>query len=251
MQPFALTTFVGPTLLLAALASARRHPRLAALALVPAVLSLGRGPWYDLPVLEQLRFPYRWHAATLALLALLVGRLADHRGWRLLGPAIALEGLLLAPVEPVLPGASAAIPDLYARVEGPVLEVPGFVALPPGQRNPSRLRSRYLLYAQTAHGQPIPWSPDFNSVGVVASAPLVQPFRGWDPVEVQLNGLEAAPPLPADLVDRLTAAGIRHIVLHERELRGAGPTALRDALIAQGAVVSYRGGGRWLLDLPQ
>lgn len=251
VQPFALTTFVGPALLLAAAAAARRHPRLAALVVVPAVLSLGRGPWYDLPVLEQLRFPYRWHAATLALLALLVGRLADRRGWLWLGPLLALEGTLLSPVEPVLPGASAQPPRVYQSVQGPVLDVPGPVALPPGQHNPARLRSRYLLFGQTAHGQPIPWAPDFNSVGVDAAQPLVAPFLGWDPLEVRHHGRAPEPPLQEGLAGRLAAAGVAHVVVHERELGEARALRLRDALIRQGATVSAEEGGRWLLDLPR
>jgi len=251
LQPFALSTWIGLSLGACALASARRHPRLAALALLPAVLSLGAGPWYDLPVLEALRFPYRWHAATLALLALLAGRVADRRGWLWLGPLIALEGVLFSPIEPILPGASAEIPDIYADIDGPVLDLPGPVGLPPGQINPSRPRSRFLLYFQTGHGQPSPWVPDFNSVGVSAASPLVEPFRGWDRVEVAGNGLAPADRLPPSTVADLGRAGVTHVVLHRAELGDRASRLLGAALIAQGADPIADDGARWLFALPR
>ena len=65
LNPFAITTYTGFALTLAALLS---RSRWVLLALVPALLSFGVGPLYELPVLEQIRFPYRWHAATLVLL---------------------------------------------------------------------------------------------------------------------------------------------------------------------------------------
>ena len=251
LQPFAITTWIGLSLGIAALVGARRHPRLALLAVVPAVLSLGAGPWYDLPVLEALRFPYRWHAATLALLALLVGRLADQRGWLWLGPLIAFEGVLLSPIEPVLPGASAEIPPIYAHTSGPVLDVPGPVGLPPGQINPSRPRSRYLLYFQTGHGWPSPWVPDFNSVGVSAGNSLVEPLRAWDRVEVAGNGLTPAQALPPAIVAELAQAGVAHMVLHRGELGDRTTRLLGAALIAQGAAPIADDGERWLFDLPR
>jgi len=122
LQPFAMNAYLGWVVVAAAAWS--RSPWVL-VAAIPAVLSLGWGPWYHLPVLEQVRFPYRWHAATLALLAPAVGLAADRlRAWWL-APLIAAEGLLLGPAEPVIPGASAEVPPIYREVDGPVLVVPG------------------------------------------------------------------------------------------------------------------------------
>ena len=251
VQPFARTAYVGWVLGALTLAGARRSWRLALLATVPAVLSLGSGPWYDLPVLEALRFPYRWHAATLAVLALIAGRLADDRGWGWLALLITAEGVALSPVEPLVPGASAEVPPIYAHVQGPVLELPGPVAAPPGRINPSRPRSRYLLFFQTRHGQPSPWVPDFNAVGVSGGATAIAPFRSWDPVEERINGLPSADGLPPGLIDRLGDAGIRHVVVHRQELGGPRAGRLKEAMIRQGATLSAEDGERWILDLPR
>lgn len=252
LSPFALNAYVGVLLGGAALAS--RSWGLLALALLPAILSLGMGPWYDLPVLAMIRFPYRWHAATLALLALAAGRAADRYaprwgGW--LGPLLVAEGLLLSPVEPLLPGAPAQIPAIYAQVDAPLLEVPGPVALPPGEINPSRGRARYLLYAQTAHHQPSPWRPDFN--GLLPSqgeADALDPLRRFDRL--------ASPDLPpeawrlsAEEVDRLrTEKAIALILIQRRELDSRRARALLDALEAHGAQRIAEDRDHWLLRLP-
>jgi hypothetical protein len=246
LNPFAITAFVGVGTL--GLAAWSRSP-LALLALLPAALSTGWGPWYDLPVLELVRFPYRWHAATLAILALAAGRGVDRlpRLAGLAAPLLVLEGLLLSPIEPVLPGAEADHPPILAAVEGPVLDVPGPVALPPGQPNPSRRRARYLLYDQAAHGQPIAWRPDFNSVGVAApGAAPSDPFVAWDRMVSKGN----PPPLGEGAVAGLADAGIRTIVLHKSELGSQRLRALHDQLVAQGAVPVTDDGKRWLLSVP-
>jgi len=246
LQPFAQTAFVGVGAIGLSLWSRTKLPLLA---LVPAVLSTGWGPWYELPILELVRFPYRWHAATLALLALAAGRGADRlpRWAGLTAPVLVLEGLLLSPVEPVLPGAASEHPAVLAAVEGPVLDVPGPVSMPPGEPNPSRRRARYLLYDQAAHGQPIAWRPDFNSVGVPPAHPdPTAPFRTWD----RLVTPGDPPPLAAGAVDGLAAAGIRTIVLHKSELGMAWIRDLRAQLVAQGAVAVHDDGERWLLRVP-
>ncbi len=245
LEPFAINTYVG--WFVVGMAAWSRHPA-ALLAAIPAVLSLGVGPWYELPVLELVRFPYRWHAATLALLALAVGHGVDRlpRLPGLVAPLIALEFLLLSPVEPVLPGADAAVPPLVAAIDRPVLDVPGPLALPPGQPNPSRRRAQYLLYWQAAHGQPSPWVPDFNAVGVSARAgEITAPFLAWD----RLATRAPPAPLPPGTVDALAAAGIGAVVLHRRELGDDRLAALRDQLVAQGATAVGDDGERWLLHL--
>lgn len=251
VQPFALTAYVGWLLGGAALLAAREHRWVAGAVLVPAILSLGAGPWYELPVFEALRFPYRWHAATLALLALLAGRTAERWRWGwLLGPAIAVEGVLLSPVEPVIPGASPDVPSLYEHVTGPVLEVPGPVSLPPGEVNPSRLRSRALLYFQTGHGQPSPWVPDFNAVGVLGDTTLTEPFRDWDRLETRHNGRALPTRLAPGTVGDLRAAGVRHVVLDRSELGAPSARRLQQSLEAQGAVAIETDEQRTLLTLP-
>ena len=58
------------------------------------------------------------------------------------------------------------VPEVYtAAGVGAVLDIPGPVALPAGQENPSRERARHFLFAQTLHTHPTAWRPDFNGVG--------------------------------------------------------------------------------------
>ena len=247
LNPFAMTAFVGAGAI--GLAVWSRSP-VALLAMIPAALSTGWGPWYELPVLEMVRFPYRWHAATLALVALAAGRGVDRLPRRsgLAAPLLVLEGLLLSPIEPIIPGASAAHPAILSRVEGPVLDVPGPLALPPGQPNPSRRRARYLLHDQAAHGQPIAWRPDFNSVGVPGDAAgPTDPFVAWDRL---VTPSDPPPPLAAGAVDALATAGIRTIVLHKSELGSPRLRALHVQLVAQGARPLEDDGERWLLSVP-
>ncbi|MCB9781121.1 MAG: hypothetical protein H6742_21320 [Alphaproteobacteria bacterium] len=247
-RPFAISAWIG--LLAPLLALYARRPWLA-LAAIPAVLSLGIGPWYDLPGLELLRFPYRLHTATLAILALAAGVGADRLGARfgraawLLGPLVALEGLLLSPVEPMLPGASAEVPAIYAEVDGPLLELPGPVAMPPGALNMSRPRARYLLYFQAAHQQPSPWVPDLNGVGTAAEASRLAPFAAWDPL------VSAAAPdaLPADTLADLAGRGVAQIMVQRRELGPERAERLEAALRDHGAVLRADDGRRALFDL--
>ncbi len=239
LNPFAINAYIGLSLGLAALLSRSRY-LLAALA--PMVLSLGIGPLYELPLLEAMRFPYRWHAATLALLAAAAATTADARGWRWLAPLIVVEGLLLSPIEPVLPSAPAAIPAIYAAVDAPILEVPGPVSRPPGEINRSRPRSRYVLYYQTAHRQQSPWRPDLNGLGQTEQAEWLYPLRTWDPVEA----LGEPAVLTAETLAGLREAGVRLVMIHRRELNGRGP-ALVAALVSAGAEVVEEDDARWLL----
>lgn len=244
MHPFAMNTYVG-WVLSAVLLAAR--PRLALWALIPAILSLGWGPWYSLPGLEMLRFPYRWHAATLAILALAAARSADR--WRhghVLGPLIVLESLLLGPAEPVIPGAPVEVPALVLAIDGPVVDVPGPVALPPGVHNPSRPRSRWVLYFQTVHGQPTPWRPDFNSVGVAAEPePRLGPLLAYDRVAGGRGG-----PLDPGTVKGLETLGLRWILIHGEDPGLIDADALLEGLIGQGAEVVDHDSSHWLVRMP-
>ena len=249
LNPFAITAYTGFALTTAAVAS-KRHWVL--LALIPAILSLGWGPWYELPVLSALRFPYRWHLATLTILALAAGHLADRLRWGILiGPAIVLETLLLSPIEPVLPGAPAEVPAVYQHVDGPVLDVPGPVALPPGEVNLSRPRAQWFLYSQTRHGGPTPWAPDFNSVG--ADSAEHPAFQAVLPTLHQFDRVAGGTgdgPIPDDLLTHLQDLGVVWVVLHHRAPGATGMARLRGALIDQGAVMFDQDKERWLLRIP-
>ena len=251
LQPFAISTYTGLLLGLAALGA---RSKVLLLALVPAILSVGVGPWYALPVLESLRFPYRWHLATLAVMALCAGQLADRQPGRvawLLGPLIALETLLLARVEPVLPGAPMAVPSIYESVDSTILDIPGPVALPPGEINMSRPRSRWFLYAQTSHGQPTPWAPDFNSVGAAAAVNVHRSavFEAVLPYD-RVVSTDPPPPLPPGTVDHMARAGIGWVMVHHGIFGLAEKARLRDELIEQGAELVDRDHDRWLLRIP-
>lgn len=189
LNVFAINAYTGFATLLLALPSVRRRPQLAVGALVCAVLSLGQGPWWDLPVISLMRFPYRWHAGTLLCLAVLAADTAQRLRWSWLGMVPLVEGLVLSPVEPVLPSAPVEVPAIYAQVTGPILlEVPGPVAMPPGVPNRSRPRARYLLYYQLAHGAASPWAPDFNGVSGSHGAAWLDGFAAYDPLEREVPG---------------------------------------------------------------
>jgi hypothetical protein len=242
LNPFALNTWVGVSTLVLAGIGARTRPGLAIGAIACAVLSLGRGPWYDLPVLEAVRFPYRWHAGTLFCLAPLVGLAVDRlgRAWLALLPLA--EGLLLSRVEPVLPSSPAQVPPIYDAVDADVLlEVPGPVGMPPGEINRSRPRARYLLYYQAQHGAVSPWAPDFNGVAATLPAPWLATFSSWDPL---LKAERVAP----DLVGA-RGAGVSQVMVHRDEL-GGNADAFEHALTEAGAVEQAREDQTVLFRLP-
>ena len=210
-HPFAMTNYIGWIAVIVGLLS---RSRWLLLAIIPAILSTGMGPLYDLPVMEMVRFPYRWHAAPLLILAIPVGQWADtHRSW-FLGPLILLEGLALSPVEPIIPGASSATDTRLLQIDGPVLDLPGPVAMPPGVENPSRKRAKNFLFDQTVHHQPSPWAPDFNSVGVTASQQTIQAFRSFDHLDPEFV-LPDEQTLSSAAIDMLADSGIQWITIRK------------------------------------
>jgi hypothetical protein len=226
LYPFAKCSYLGWVAGLFFLAGARRHPLLAAGAVLAWVLSLGAGPWYQLPVLSSVRFPYRFVAATLFLAAPIVASAADRRGrfgW-LAMPAILLEGLLLSPVEPVIPGSPSEVPAVYRAVEPTVLlEVPGPVAMPPGVVNRSRERARYLLYYQAFHGAASPWRFDFNSVAAGGEPEWLASWVAQDP----LSGMTGAGPPDAAV---LAQHGVAQVMVHRQQIDRSRLSAIDDAL---------------------
>lgn len=237
LNPFAMTSWLGVLLPVLAAVSARRHPWLAVGAACFWLASLGQGPLYDLPVWRSVRFPYRLHAGTLLLLGVLAGHTVDgwSRRWRLavlLGPLLALEGLLLSPIEPVVPTAPVGAPAAYRAVprDAVLLAMPGPLALPPGTPNPSRPRARYLLYGLGEAGLRSPWAFDFNSVGTAATEhPVLTAARSWDrKADLPRRPLE---------VDQLRDASIDFVALHERDLGQRATDQLRRSLVEQGCTV--------------
>ena len=227
LNPFAKTTYVGFATVLLAVPSVRRNPGWAIGAALGFLLSTGRGPWWELPVLELVRFPYRWHAGTLLCLAPLVADTVEHVRWKFLGFLPFLEGLLLSPIEPVVPGAPTILPALYDAIDGGVvLEVPGPVALPPGKPNPSRPRARWVLFAQLHTHAASPWTLDFNGIGRDHDAAWLSSFASWDPI-LRVD------PQPPD-VAAARGAGVTTIVVHRDELHGAAER-FEAALVSAGA----------------
>jgi len=242
LNPFAKTSWVGVLAPALALWTARARPRVAAVVLGMWLLSLGRGPIFELPPFSSLRFPYRLHAGTLAGLALLAGLGADRLrfgGW--LAPLILAEGLLLSPIEPLLPASPAEVPGIYdAAPEGSVLlDIPGPFAAPPGAVNRSRPRARWFLYAQTAYGGATPWRPDFNSVGVSAGADGLDGVRALDRLE------RRQAPTRLDIPE-----GIDAVMVHRRELKENAMDAAR-LLEAEGWVRAESDAERWLYLRPR
>ena len=142
---------------------------------VSLLLASGWSPLYEQPFLKPLlgffRFPYRWHLLLLIALALF---LQDHpiwksqRSWIVLG-FIFMEQSLLSSISCFIPVAPAKVDNYVQMIDGPILDLPGPKALPPGTPNPSRQRLKYILYNQTFHQQPIGWSLDFNSLHSINS----------------------------------------------------------------------------------
>lgn len=233
-NPFAMTSYIGFSTLALALLGAREPRRrpLAAVALACWVLSFGVGFWYLLPVLEAMRFPYRWHAGTLLCLGWLAGAAVDRIRWKRVALLPVLEGVLLSPVELILPTAPADVPAIYDEARGPLLlEVPGPVALPPGERNPSRPRARYLLFYQVFHRAASPWAFDFNGLQAVEEPGWLTPFRGCDPLWRRHHPEAACGPFE---LEPMWLAGVTQILLHRSEL-GRQTEEVQRALEAAGA----------------
>ena len=242
LHPFAKTSWIGWLSGTLALLSVRRHPRWAAALVLGWVLSLGVGPWYELPVWRSIRFPYRLHAAVLIALGFLAARTAEHTR---IAPILALliigEALLLSPIEPVLPSSSAEVPITYRDLRGQVvLSVPGPLAMPPGQVNLSRRRARYVLYYAEISGTHTPWAPDFNGLSNgESSSEVLRAVRSWDPL--LHGGQDEVSP------GALREAGIDALVVHEDELGGVRAAKFNAMLQRNGAHVRESETGLWVV----
>lgn len=184
INPFAKTSWLGFIALGLALTQALRRPRMVVAGAVFWFLSMGIPVIYELPLFSSLRFPYRFHAGTLVILAYLAGHAVAHSRWALVATGLVVtEGLLLSPIEPILPSASSAQHEVYTGLEGKtLLDIPGPIAKAPGLHNPSRPRAQWFLYGQVGHGLATPWAPDFNSVGAQNNEhPDISALRALDP----------------------------------------------------------------------
>lgn len=247
-NPFAITSYLGLSTLALVVVGLRDRPVWALGALICWVLSFGVGPWYWLPVLRSIRFPYRWHAGTLFCMAVVAGTVMDRLRWQWLAWIPPLEGLLFSPIEPIVPSAAADVPALYNSVQGPLLlEVPGPLAMPPGTINRSRPRARYLLYAQTLHAAASPWHFDFNGVSEGTEAEWLAQFRACDPLyqRIQPKAVCGALTLGA-----LRQAGVTQVMVHRDEL-GANADYFEDALVTAGAVKQGEEGDIVLYQIPR
>lgn len=192
-QPFWIDTsmlaLTGCTSLIA-ICVALKKSSVNILFLVPSVL-LSLGLFHDLPVVNLMRFPYRWHLATLVVLCALLAPTIKDRFW--LGWLIFAEQIFLSPLSPVLPHSKVSVPELYDSVDKPLLHIPGPCAQPAGKNNPSRRRASEFLLAQTHHQQPLINRGDFN--GLESSS--LSWWLTWDP----LSQDPAVQPDRADLMD--------------------------------------------------
>ena len=225
LNPFAQSAWIGFAVFALAASQALRFPRYVVAALAFWLLSLGIPALYDLPLFSSLRFPYRLHAGTLVFLAFLAGfAVQDRRRGLLLVPLVLLEGLLLSPIEPILPHAEDKQPDVYRDIGGEsLLDIPGPFARAPGLHNPSRPRARWFLYGQVEHGMSTPWVPDFNSVGATGiEAPGLLEIRKLDP--------HWPGPLPETIQ---VPSFIDHVVLHQK-LLGNKASAAHQLLLEDG-----------------
>ncbi len=224
-EPFVHTGYLRWTVIALAVIAAWRSPRLRAwLALGVASLVLGLGPflwwggeWFEvggrvlsLPfdwlrrLLPQVAIthPLRLSLAAQALFAALAGagaaalvtRVGEGRSRQALGVAFGLlivgEGLFGSAAQWPLPGSDATIPEVYATApEGMVLDLPAEVGT--GMET-----SRYFWY-QTAHGRPIPYTPDVRMGS--ARDPLV--FRSFSrPATDPSSPVQEVPTVPSSEV---------------------------------------------------
>lgn len=172
-NPFAKNNYLGWCSLVVILA-----PRYALWALIPLALSFGLGS--DWPILSFVRFPYRWHLATLCLLGFAIADVLEKKSWHWFSTAILLEWMFLSGVDLFLPTSNAHVATIYTHIDRPILDIPGPMAIPPGQANPTRKRAEYLLYAQLYHHQPSLWAHDFNGLNTVQNK--WEHWKTWDPL---------------------------------------------------------------------
>lgn len=172
-NPFAKNNYVGWCTVIMLL-----QWKTARWALIPLALSFGIGS--ELPLLSSVRFPYRWHLATMVLIGFAVADVLQKKNWSWFPWILLLEFLLLSNINFFIPTAPSIPPNIYNHLDRPVLDIPGPISLPAGVANPSRERAFYLLYAQLYHKQPSLWPQDFNSLQPIEDR--WKNWQSWDPI---------------------------------------------------------------------
>ena len=178
--------------------------------LIPVGLGCALPLVSELPVLSSIRFPYRWQLATTVLAILLLRQ-------RLIKPIhpsllllVAAELIGLSPFPPILPSTALKQSDLFAHIDGPVLNLPNVLHRPPGQFNPSKMRAVSIYSAQFQHQQPIMASPGFNALSHVENQ-IPDSFLALDPYsDIQTEAIH-----PTD-IQRIEELGVRYILIHTK-----------------------------------
>ena len=203
--------------------------RYARWALIPLILSFGIGA--DLPILSFVRFPYRWHLATMVLIGFAIAQVLERKNWWWFPFLVLLDFLLLSPIDLLIPTAPANIPTIYQHLDRPVLDIPGPLALPAGTANPSRERASYLLYAQLFHKQPSLWSQDFNTLHT--PNPSFESWQSWDPIlkkdHASLSRSDRT------IIEKMHGS----IVIHHKRLRSNNGEKLKQTLIKAGFTIQH------------
>ena len=190
-NPFAKNTYLGWVLPLLCLGS-----RFSLFALIPLALSFGIGA--DWPLLSAMRFPYRWHGATLFILAFALAKVVEKKPHPLIPLVLLFDFLFLSGVDLIIPSSQATIPKVYKHIEGPVLDIPGTFYVEPGKNNPARQRNYYLLYGQTIHQQVSLWQHDFNALNPYEDS-ILEPWLYFDPLNRKHATPEQSKPTLEDL----------------------------------------------------
>jgi len=102
------------------------------------------------------------------------------------------------------------------------------------------------MYEQTRHGQPSPWVPDFNSVGVRTTA-----TAGHLAKIGKLDTLVSPRSMPDVPVEAITALGVDHVQVHRVGLGEDRVRRVVRALSRQGWTVVTADSSRTLLRSPR
>ena len=253
-EAFRHSSYLGWLAIALALASRRK---LALAGAVPVIaVSLGRWLWWDgewahFAPGQVIALPLGWfgtglpavftHAQRLGAPAIAivaaaaaVGASRLGRYWAAAVVAVAIEGLLVGPSPWPVPRSPRL--DLTAHVAladaAPIVcgDRTGSIVLDlPGEVGATMATSRYFLY-QTAHGRPVPWSPDARSgtSSLLSISPVSVLFRASVAARAEAGGRGAwaSGGWPSAInTGELCRAGVGWVVLHRELERGHEGTA--------------------------
>lgn len=248
-EAFRHSSYLGWIALALALASRRTWALVGAIPVV--VFSLGRWLWWGSDWAhaapgQVISLPLGWFGTALPALfthaqrlgapaigivaaAAAVGVARVGRYWPAAVLAVGLDGLLVGPSPWPIPrspaldlSAHAALADAPPVVCG---DRTGNIVLDlPGELGATMATSRYFLY-QTAHGRPVPWSPDARSgtSSLLSISPVGVLFRASAATRAEATGRGAWASggwPPSIDTGELCRAGVGWIVLHRELERG-------------------------------